>query len=159
MALSARYGFHRDELCFLACARHLQASHVDQPLLTPLLAPLLARASLFAVSLPGLRVWPALAAWATLAATLSNPYGIHNQEWGGHVCAAPPTVGPAVREARMCSACRGMRPVDELAYLAGDGLPSGHARNARPAGRSQSTAARRSRRPALHWPTPVVSAR
>ncbi len=46
------------------CARHLQVSYVDQPVL----APLLARVSLalFGVSLPGLRVWPALAAWATV---------------------------------------------------------------------------------------------
>ena len=50
----------------LECARHLQASYVDQPLL----APLLARVSLklFGLSLTGLRVWPALAAWATVVA-------------------------------------------------------------------------------------------
>jgi hypothetical protein len=185
MALSARYGFHRDELYFLACAQHLQASYVDQPVLAPLLAWVSLK--LFGVSLPGLRLWPALAAWATVvvggltartvdtvwtalpprqranaviftgnygeagaidelgrgmglpqavsghntywwwgpgnphattvvavlpgpvdgtgfaaylrafftgvrvAATLSNPYGIHNQEWGGHVyvCTGP----------------------------------------------------------------------
>ena len=38
MALSTRYGFQRDELYFLDCARHLQASYVDQPFLAPLLA-------------------------------------------------------------------------------------------------------------------------
>ena len=54
MALSARYGFNRDELYFLECARHLQASYVDQPVLTPLLAKVSLR--LFGVSLPGLAV-------------------------------------------------------------------------------------------------------
>jgi hypothetical protein len=28
MAFSTRYGFHRDELYFLDCARHLEASYV-----------------------------------------------------------------------------------------------------------------------------------
>jgi hypothetical protein len=67
MALSGRYGFHHDELYFLACARHVQSSDVDQPLLMPLLAWVSPK--LFGVSLPGLRVWPALAAWAMVAAT------------------------------------------------------------------------------------------
>src|SRR5580698_9580418 len=64
MALSARYGFDRDELYFLDCARHLQASYVDQPVLTPLLA----RISLAVTGtwLPGLRFWPALAAGAAV---------------------------------------------------------------------------------------------
>src|SRR5512142_560354 len=57
MALSPRYGFHRDELYFLDAARHLQASYVDQPVLTPLLARV--SLSLSGVSLPGLRLWPA----------------------------------------------------------------------------------------------------
>ncbi|HEY2276494.1 MAG TPA: mechanosensitive ion channel domain-containing protein, partial [Steroidobacteraceae bacterium] len=64
MALSARYGFDRDELYFLDCARHLQGSYVDQPVFAPLLAWVSLK--LFGVSLPGLRLWPALAAWATV---------------------------------------------------------------------------------------------
>ena len=51
MALSARYGFDRDELYFLDGARHLQASYVDQPVLGPLLAWVSLK--LFGVSLPG----------------------------------------------------------------------------------------------------------
>ena len=76
MALSARYGFHRDELYFLDSARHLQASYVDQPVLTPLVA----RVSLwlFGVSLPGLHLWPALAAWATVVVA-----GLTAREFGG----------------------------------------------------------------------------
>jgi 4-amino-4-deoxy-L-arabinose transferase-like glycosyltransferase len=76
MALSARYGFHRDELYFLAGAQHLQASYVDQPVLSPLLAWVSLK--LFGVSLPGLRVWPALAAWATVVVC-----GLIARELGG----------------------------------------------------------------------------
>ena len=75
MALSGRYGFHRDELYFLDCARHLAAGYVDQPVLTPLVA----RISLwgFGVSLPGLRLWPALAGSGTvvLAGLLAREFG------------------------------------------------------------------------------------
>ncbi|NDZ77865.1 glycosyltransferase family 39 protein [Streptomyces sp. SID10853] len=64
MALSTRYGFHRDELYFLDSARHLQAGYVDQPVLAPLLARL--SLSLFGVSVAGLRLWAALAAACTV---------------------------------------------------------------------------------------------
>ncbi len=76
MALSTRYGFHRDELYFLAGAQHLQASYVDQPVLTPLLAWVSLK--LFGVSLAGLRVWPALAAGATVVVS-----GLIARELGG----------------------------------------------------------------------------
>jgi Dolichyl-phosphate-mannose-protein mannosyltransferase len=76
MAVSGRYGFDRDELYFLDCARHLQASYVDQPVLAPLLAWVSLK--LFGVSLPGLRVWPALAAWATVVVA-----GLTAREFGG----------------------------------------------------------------------------
>jgi hypothetical protein len=76
MAVSERYGFDRDELYFLDCARHLQASYVDQPVLAPLLAWVSLK--LFGVSLAGLRVWPALAAWATVVVA-----GLTAREFGG----------------------------------------------------------------------------
>jgi len=76
LAFSTRYGFHRDELYFLECARRLQASYVDQPVLTPLLAWVSLK--LFGVSLLGLRMWPALAAWATVVIA-----GLTAREFGG----------------------------------------------------------------------------
>ncbi|MEE1664006.1 glycosyltransferase family 39 protein [Streptomyces sp. WAC07094] len=76
MVLSSRYGFHRDELYFLDCARHLQASYVDQPALAPLLARV--SLSLFGVSAEGLRLWPALAAAGTVVVG-----GLTAREFGG----------------------------------------------------------------------------
>jgi 4-amino-4-deoxy-L-arabinose transferase-like glycosyltransferase len=76
MALSDRYGFDRDELYFLDCARHLQASYVDQPVLTPLIARL--SLSLFGISEVGLRLWPALAGWTTVIVA-----GLTAREFGG----------------------------------------------------------------------------
>lgn len=75
MAFSGRYGFHRDELYFLDCARHLAPGYVDQPVLSPLLARLSLWA--FGVSLTGLRVWSALAAAGTviLAGLLAREFG------------------------------------------------------------------------------------
>ena len=114
MALSPRYGFHRDELYFLDDARHLQASYVDQPVLTPLLAWVSLK--LFGVSLPGLRLWPALAAGATVVVS-----GLTARELGGGRRAqllaavgdrhhAGPAGQPATWPAR--------RPYDVLAWAA-----------------------------------------
>ena len=64
MVFSAGYGFHRDELYFLDCARHLALSYVDQPVFTPLVARL--ALTLFGVSVVGLRLFAALAAAATV---------------------------------------------------------------------------------------------
>lgn len=93
MALSGRYGFHRDELYFLDCARHLQGGYVDQPVLTPLLARI--SLALFGVSSPGIRLWPALAAAATvlIGAATARELG------GGHRAQVMTAIGTATMPA------------------------------------------------------------
>ena len=64
---NGRYGYFRDELYYLACARHLDFGYVDQPPLSILLLRL--TEALFGNSLFAIRVLPALAGAATVAIT------------------------------------------------------------------------------------------
>ncbi len=67
LAVSARYGYVRDELYFLASGHHLALGGVDQPELTPLLARL--DALVTGNTLVGLRALPALALAAMVLCT------------------------------------------------------------------------------------------
>ena len=75
LAVSARYGYVRDELYFLAAGQHLAFGYVDQPPLTPLLARI--AAVLFGNTLVGLRLLPALAlaALVVMTAVMSRRLG------------------------------------------------------------------------------------
>ncbi|MBD5634267.1 MAG: glycosyltransferase family 39 protein, partial [Candidatus Eremiobacteraeota bacterium] len=67
IAVAGGYGYQRDELYFISCARHLAWGYVDQPPLIAVIAKV--ALSLFGDSLYGLRFLPALAAAATVALT------------------------------------------------------------------------------------------
>lgn len=75
MAVSARYGYVRDELYFLASGHHLALGGVDQPELTPVLARL--DALVTGNTLVGLRTLPALAfaAMVLLTASMARTLG------------------------------------------------------------------------------------
>lgn len=67
LLVSGRYGMHRDELYFLACARHLSWGYVDQPPLVPAVGRLVL--VLFGPSLFWLRFLSALAGGTAVVLT------------------------------------------------------------------------------------------
>ena len=67
VATSGAYGYHRDELYFLVCGRHLAWGYPDQPLLVPLLARV--TSDIAPGSLVMLRLPSALAAGAVVFVT------------------------------------------------------------------------------------------
>jgi len=64
VATSGAYGYHRDELYYISCARHLAWGYVDLPPLS--LVVIKVALFVFGDSLTGLRLFPALAAAATV---------------------------------------------------------------------------------------------
>src|SRR3990172_7799665 len=62
-----RYGYHHDELYFLACGHHLSFGYVDHARMVPWIARL--ADTLFGPSLVGLRIFPALAGAAAVVIT------------------------------------------------------------------------------------------
>ena len=85
VAVSGRYGYHRDELYFLAAGHHLAWGYPDQPPFVPALARVMS--AIAPGSLPVLRLPSALAAAADvlLAARLAREFGASR---GGQTLAA-----------------------------------------------------------------------
>src|SRR5690349_12206861 len=88
---NGRYGYFRDELYYIACARHLAFGYVDQPPLSILLLHL--SQILFGNSLFAIRLLPALAGAATVALTGLIARELRGREWAvalgcaGSLCA------------------------------------------------------------------------
>src|SRR5262245_46806563 len=75
LSTATRYGVFRDELYYVACGEHLSLGYVDHPPFVALVARV--AHALFGNSLPGLRLFPALAGAATAwtAARLARELG------------------------------------------------------------------------------------
>lgn len=70
LAVSARYGFHRDELYFIVAGRRAALGYVDQPPLAPLLTRV--STALFGLSPSAIRVLPALAGGCSVLVTAAT---------------------------------------------------------------------------------------
>jgi hypothetical protein len=99
LLVAGRYGYHRDELYFLACGKRLAWGFVDQPPITPAIARL--SQAVAPGSLVALRVIPALifGSLVVLAALTARELGAgRTGQIGASVCAAvaPGLLLPAI---------------------------------------------------------------
>ncbi|HEV2369336.1 MAG TPA: glycosyltransferase family 39 protein, partial [Acidimicrobiales bacterium] len=86
LVVSGRYGYHRDELYFLAAGHHLAWGYPDQPPLAPLLARVLSNLAPGSVSV--LRVPSSLATGATVALGAASARELGADRWAQTLAAA-----------------------------------------------------------------------
>jgi 4-amino-4-deoxy-L-arabinose transferase-like glycosyltransferase len=112
LLVAGQYGFHRDELYFIACAKHLAFGYVDQPAFTPLMAGL--GNALFQGSLVGFRLIPAIsfAGLVIVTARLASLLGADRLGQGmAALCTA--LCGEYIAAAHLVSPT----PFDQLAWV------------------------------------------
>jgi 4-amino-4-deoxy-L-arabinose transferase-like glycosyltransferase len=86
MATATRYGYFRDALYFLACSEHLAWGYVDQPPLIVFVAWVACHT--FALSLPALLLWPALAGATRIVLTAAFARELGANRFGTALAAA-----------------------------------------------------------------------
>jgi hypothetical protein len=94
VAFSGRYGYHRDEMYFLACGQHLAWGYPDQPPLVPLIARLMS--DLAPGSLPLLRLPSALVTGALVVLTALTARELGGRRAAQVLAAAVLAVAPVV---------------------------------------------------------------
>src|SRR5271165_803197 len=91
---ATRYGFFRDELYYIACARHLDWGYVDQPPLVPLTAWF--SLHVFGPSLFALHVIPALAGAGIVALTGYQAYQLDGKRYAMGLAALGIALAPVM---------------------------------------------------------------
>jgi hypothetical protein len=94
LAVSARYGIHRDELYFLACSRHLSAGYVDQPPFVPMVAWLANHVA--GPSAVALRTLPGLAGGGAVVLTALMARELGGGRWAQLIAALAAATSPQV---------------------------------------------------------------
>lgn len=119
MLFAGRYGYHRDELYFMAASKHMAWGFVDQPPLS--VAVVWLARHLFGDSLYGLRLFPALGYATAVVLTGQQARELDGRRFAQIPAALRVRLGGRPRTRHAAAVAAG-----PAAELAGDGAAAGH---------------------------------